>query len=809
MTTADSPEAHPGPPPLNHLVVVDLTTELGTLACRFLSGFGATVIRVEPPGGDPLRMREPLGEGTDGKPVSLYWLHLMAGRECRQLDLGTAAGRAEFRSLLSGADIIIESQPVGRMDELGIGYEVLRAEFPSLIWTSITPFGRTGPRSAWAATDLIGLASGGLMSLCGDPDRAPLRPSVEQGYAQAGAVALSGTLAALHARNVTGKGQLVDVSMQEAIANCLGNARLFFEFDGIVSRRAGGSRAFGEHGSRLVYACADGYVAISRTPDTMEPMHKWIRETAFEPHWDADEWAKLPQSGAGTPGPEKSRELEDDLTAFFALGRKMDLYEQGQRRGIMICPVSTPADLLENQQLAARGFVTEKYVPELGRSVKLPGAPARMSRTPWLDDPGAHHPAARDAPAPPATSAAPDSRAVLAGVRIADFSWVGVGPIATQLLGGLGAEVIRVESTRRLDVFRSGGPRRGESPPDASAYFANVNRDKLGITLNLSRPEARDVALRLAARSDVLVESFRPGFMASAGLSYEDVKAVNPSIIFISCSMEGAAGPHAGFKGFGLTLQATVGFTHFTGWPDRAPVGTGTAYTDWFATNIAQAALFAALEHRRRTGEGQYIDLSQLETCIWALDAEVLRFTAAGEVRGAPGNRDQAMTPHGVFPCAGTDQWIAIAVRDATDWDALASLIADPGLQSPAFLKTTARRQAEDEIEATISRWTATQDKNQLAERLQAARIPAYPVNEVGDVHHDAQLRARNHFWRLGHPVVGEADWDAPAFRLSDTPMYPLRPAPVLGQDNERVYGEILRYSDDEIAELTVAGVIE
>ena len=597
--------------------------------------------------------------------------------------------------------------------------------------------------------------------------------------------------------------------MQEAIANCLGNARLFFEFDGIVSRRAGGSRAFGEHGSRLVYPCADGYVAISRTPDTMAPMHAWIRETAFEPHWDAEEWAKLPQSGAGRPGPEKSRELEDDLTAFFALGKKMDLYEQGQRRGIMICPVSTPADLLQNQQLAARGFFAERYVPELGKMVKFPGAPVRMSLTPWRDDGRGQPTPAREEVPPSDPGALPDSRNVLAGIRIADFSWVGVGPIATQLLGGLGAEVIRVESAARLDVFRSGGPRRGESPPDASAYFANVNRDKLGITLNLSRPEARDVALRLAARSDVLVESFRPGFMASAGLSYEDVRAVNPSIIMISCSMEGAAGPHAGFKGFGLTLQATVGFTHFTGWPDRAPVGTGTAYTDWFATNIAQAALFAALEHRRRTGEGQYIDLSQLETCIWALDAEVLRFTAAGEVRAAPGNRNQAMTPHGVFPCSGADQWISIAVRDATGWDALASLIGDPSLQSPTFLDRTARHAAEDEIEATIGRWTASQDKHALAERLQAAGIPAYPVNEVGDVHNDPQLRARNHFWRLAHPVVGAADWDAPAFRLSETHMYPLRPAPVLGQDNERVYGEILGYSDDEIAELTVAGVIE
>ncbi|MBI5288660.1 MAG: CoA transferase, partial [Chloroflexi bacterium] len=608
MTAAESIEAQPGPPPLDHLVVVDLTTELGTLACRFLSGFGATVMRLEPPGGDPLRAREPLAEGHDGQPVSLYWLHMMAGRDCRVVDLESGLGRAEFRRLLAGADVVIESQPVGRMDDLGIGYDALRADFPNLIWTSITPFGRTGPRAAWAATDLIGLASGGLMSLCGDPGRAPVRPSVEQGYAQAGAVALAGTLAALHARNATGRGQLVDVSMQEAIANCLGNARLFFEFEGIISRRAGGSRAFGEHGSRLVYPCADGYVAISRTPGTMAPMHAWIRETAFEPHWDADEWAKLPQSGEGTPGPEKSRELEDDLTAFFALGKKMDLYEEGQQRAIMICPVSTPADLLQNQQLAAREFFTDRYVPELRRSVKFPGAPVQMSRTPWRDDTSRHHGAVRDVAPPTAPTAVHDSRGVLAGIRIADFSWVGVGPIATQLLGGLGAEVIRVESTARLDVFRSGGPRRGDSPPDASAYFANCNRDKLGINLNLSRPGAREVALRLAARSDVLVESFRPGVLARLGLAPAELRLRFPRLVLASLTGWGQTGPWAQLAGHDLGFVALAGML---GHAD--PAMPRIQWADLAAGGLCAALrITAALAGRAVTGEGDWLDVAML-----------------------------------------------------------------------------------------------------------------------------------------------------------------------------------------------------
>lgn len=799
---------HATNPPLAHLRVVDLTTDLGTLAVRLLSGFGANVTRVETPGGDPLRQKPPLAPGKDGQPVSLYWLHMMDGRETVTLDLEADAGREAFLALLDESDIVVESQPWGRLAAVGLDYAELHDRFPHLIWTSITPFGREGPHADWQGTDLIGMAAGGLMSLCGDPGLPPLRVSVEQGYAQAGAVAAAGTLAALHARNLSCMGQLVDVSMQEAVANCLGNARLFYEFDGIVSKRAGGARAYGEHGARLVYPCADGYVAISRSPDTMLPLHRWIRESGMDPGWDAEEWATLPQSGPGTPGPEKTKELEDSLVAFFKTKGKMALYEEGQGLGIMICPASTPADLLINEQLRDRGYFVERNYEELGRTVKVPGAPAIFSRTPWRSGPVSQAEAKREQPPTAAQPGEKDSRKVLAGVRVADFSWVGVGPICTQLLATMGAEVIRVESSARLDVFRSGGPKRGNHP-DSSAYFGNCNRDKLGITLNLGKKGAREVALRLAAESDILVESFRPGFMRSVGLSYEDIRAVNPGIIMMSASMEGATGPHTSFKGFGLTLQATVGFTHFTGWPGRAPVGTGTAYTDWFATNIAAASVLSALEHRRRTGEGQYVDLSQLEACAWALDAEVLRYTATGELREPLGNRHESMAPHGVFPAEGNDQWIAIAVRDDRDWQALVAAMGEALPLELGQLGFEGRKEQEDAIEGALAAWTASLEKHALATSLQAEGVPAHAVNDMRDVAEDPQLEARGHFWKVTHPEIGEAGWDAPAFRLSETPLYPRNPAPKLGEHNNFVYREVLGCSDEEIAEMAIAGLLD
>lgn len=801
------PQANRRVSPLGHLRIVDLTTELGALAVRMLTGLGAEVIRLEPPSGDPLRKRQPVVTATDGEAVSLYWLQMMAGSKTERVDLDDDTGKARFVELLRSADVLIESQPLNRMKALGLDYEVLQERLPRLIWTSITPFGRVGPRAGWAATDITALAAGGLMSLCGDSDRAPLRPSVEQGYAQAGIVGLAGTLAALHARTATGHGQLVDVSMQEAISNCLGNSRLYYELDGVNSIRAGGSRAYGDRGTRLVYPCADGYISISRNAHSPGLLAKWMLDDGIAPNFDPEEWAKYPQSGAGMASVEKTLELERDLEAFFMTRGKMSLYEEGQRRGLMICPVSSPEDLLRNEQLTGRGFFIEKFFPDLGASHMVPGSPARMSLTQW-DSPPASRDSTRDPEGQPPFPGSTDSHDALSGIRVADFSWVGVGPLAAQTLGFLGAEVVHVESATRLDGLRSSGPRRGEGP-DAGAYFANFNREKLGMTLNLHAPGAREVALRLARESDVLLESFRPGFMASVGLSYDEVRAVNPGIIMMSCSMEGASGPHAGFRGFGLTLQSTVGFTHFTGWPDRPPVGTGTAYTDWFAANVAASFLLAALEHRRRTGEGQYIDLSQLEACIWALDAEVLRYSVTGKAGVALGNRHPEMVPHGVFPCRGTDQWIAISIRNDADWKRFADNVPDVRVNRAELNSVTGRRAAEDEIEAMIAAWTAQCDKKNLADVLQAQGIPAYPVNDVSDLHSDIQLLARGHFWHQLHPVIGDAGWDAPAFRLSKTPLYPGKPAPRLGGDNPYVYGQVLGLSAKEIADLAVAGVLE
>ena len=809
-----------GPLPFEGLRVLDLTDEYGILATRLLAGLGADVVRVEPPEGDRLRRLAPTLRTEAGDEVGLYWAHFAGGKRSVVLDLESPEGQRDLARLIGSADVLFESGRLADLDRWGHDWATLHARHPALIYTSVTPFGLDGPRADWLGGDLIAMAAGGLMGLCGDPDRAPLRVAVEQGSAQGSLQALVGTLIALRARHLGAGGQRVDVSMQEAVTNTMGNAHQTWVMDKLIFRRAGGGRATTEPGgTRLVWEASDGYAAWGRRPTEMQGLHAWMVAEGAAPTWDPDEWSRLPVVGRNAPGPDRVDPLNAEIAAFFKRYPKMTLYEAGQRRGLMVCPVSTAHDLFENDQLLDRGFFREFEHAEAGRTLVQPGPPFRTSRSGWrIGIPprlGEHTRKVLDGlPPDDSTPTAPhprpvDSREIFAGLKVADFSWVGVGPMAAQTFAWFGAEVVRIESSYRLDTFRDSTPLAPGEGPDRSAYWANVNRDKYGMTLNLRHPEAHEVARRLVERADIVTESFAPGFMASVGMDYEWVRSVNPRAIMISMSMEGQGGPHLGFKGFGLVLQATAGVSAFTGWPDRRPVGTGVAYTDWFATYLAQTSLIAALEHRDRTGEGQYIDLSQLESMIWGLDDAVIRYSANGETLEPQGNRHRWAAPHGVYPCAGEDQWCAVSVFTDAQWRALRDAVGSPDLADPRFDTIEGRKEHEDALDAAISAWTASRDSHDLAAALQAAGVPAHHVNDARDVDTDPQLVHRGHWWPIEHPVIGPMVWDSPAYRLSATPAYPKRPAPRLGEHNEYVYRDLLGYSEEEFVALMLSGVTD
>lgn len=404
------------------------------------------------------------------------------------------------------------------------------------------------------------------------------------------------------------------------------------------------------------------------------------------------------------------------------------------------------------------------------------------------------------------------TRKPLEGVRIADFCWVGAGSYTTKILADHGADVIKIESRAKVDGIRLSPPfAGGESGVNRSGYFADRNTGKRSITIDMRTPRGQQVARKLVAVSDVVSNNFTPGVMGKFGLSYEDVREINPAAIFLAMSMQGSGGPDRDFVGYGSTISALVGLHHLSGIPGKLPVGTGTNYPDHIPNpGHAAFAVLAALRHTRRTGRGQYIDLAQTEATIAVLGPAILEYTVNGRDREPKGNQHDRFAPHGVYPCKGVDRWIAIAVKDDAGWRALVDVlgIADDDLES-AWGKERTRQLAADELDTLVASYTLGHDAWQLSERLQAAGVPAGPVQDAADVvDWDPQLRARGHWLRLPHGVMGESIYNAPPFRLSRTPSEPDRAAPLLGEHTREVCEEVLGIPPSEIEELIESGVL-
>ncbi len=395
-----------------------------------------------------------------------------------------------------------------------------------------------------------------------------------------------------------------------------------------------------------------------------------------------------------------------------------------------------------------------------------------------------------------------------AGIRVAEFAWVIAGPLATQYLAVHGADVIHIESRARPDVLRGGQPMVGGPPgPDAAAYFANFNQGKRGITLNLRHPHAVELAKRLIATCDVVAENFTPGTMEKLGLGHEALREVRPDLIMLRMALAGQTGPERNYKGFGTVIQGAAGITELTGWPDRAPAGTGVAYTDFVASHIAAFALLSALDDRRRTGRGQYIDLSQQEASMYVLDAALLDYSVNRHNQTRQGNRHPSAAPHGVFPSLGDDAWVAIAVTSDAEWRGLCAAMGEPPWsRDERFATLLGRKEHEDDLERLVGEWTAEFTAREAADLLRAYATPASIVADAADLHADAQLIHRGHFLDLDHPVQGHFPFDALAYRLDGVTPRPPRPAPLLGQDNAAVYRELLGLGDDDYRALEAEG---
>lgn len=410
----------------------------------------------------------------------------------------------------------------------------------------------------------------------------------------------------------------------------------------------------------------------------------------------------------------------------------------------------------------------------------------------------------------------------LEGIRIIDMGIIWAGPFSTIMLADMGAEVILVESLQHFNQTRGNAPYPPEAamrsetvgssyvnhgfgperPYNCYATFNYGERNKLSATLDLTRPKGREILLRLVKISDVFMENNAYGTMPKLGVTYEVLRAARPDIIMLAFPGYGNTGPYRHFKGLGANVEALVGHTWLRGYPDSDPSTTYSVYhADPAAGATAAFAVLAAIHHRRKTGQGQYIDMSQAENVIHHLSQAVMDYSMNGRGQGTLGNRDPSMV-QGCYRCAGEDKWLVLSLEDDEEFVALGHLMGKPGLaQDPRFADAVSRYHNHDALDTIISAWTADKDHYELFHLLQRAGIPAGPVVDFGEVLHEPHLRARNFFLRTTHPDAGTHDYAGHLFRLSEG-QPPNKPAPTLGQHNDYVYRELLGMAEEEYQQL-------
>jgi crotonobetainyl-CoA:carnitine CoA-transferase CaiB-like acyl-CoA transferase len=780
---------------LTGIRVLDVAAPLGAYVGRLLGDLGADVIKIEPPGGDPGRHLAPFLTAGQER-LSLAFLQANLNKRSIILDLNQPQDQERFRTLAARADVVMSTESVQTWAARGIDLDRLATDFPGLVWTAMTPFGLSGPYSAYAGNNLIAEAMGGLMYIQGDDKQPPCVSPYEQGRHLASLHAAFGTLAALWERQASGRGQVVEVSMQEVIAQVY-YPLVRYAYRSEILRRPGTRNPQPANG---YYRCQDGHVFIS----LFQP-HHWDRlvelmhdPVLLEPAW-RDRDYRLAHAEV----------VEARLQQFAARFERWALTEELQRRGLPTAPLSTVADLAANVHLAARHFFMDIEQPPWGR-LRSPGPIFHTTAAPlrvWRPAPrlGEHQTAVLETDVWPVrpTHVPPVSethrRLPLAGIRILDFSRVWAGPYGTRYLADLGAEVIKVESGKFPDGRRTDDP-----------AYAEINRNKRFITLNFQTPAGRELSQRLVAISDVVVENFSPRVMAQYGLDYQHLRMVRPDLIMVSLPGFGQSGPHSTFVSYGGPLMAYTGMALLWGHAD-SPIDAHSklAHPDYIAAATLALAVTAALHHRAQTGQGQHIEIAQVEATATAMAVAFLDYFANGTIAAPQGNRDPNCVPQGCYPCLGYDAWCVLSCATEAQWRALAQLIGGATLADDARFATVASRwQQHDALDTLISDWTQQCTPHQAMRLLQAAGVPAGVVQTGEDLWRDVHLRVRDAFVTLQHPEPGTVEHLGPAVRLHATPGQLQHPAGRMGEANDAVFCGLLGLSQDELARLVEIGVI-
>ena len=806
--------------------VLDFTDERGELGPMLLGDLGADVIRVEPPEGSAARRCAPFDERQpDPSLASLQFQAFNRNKRSIVLDPDSAADREVLIELIRSVDFIFESARPSPLARYHVDLEEVQQLNPEVVFVRLTPFGDDGPHAELAASDLVIAAMGGPVALQGSFDRAPVRITVPQVWRHAGAEAAAAAMVA-HARRVrTAEGQFVDLSAQCAMTWTMLNAMDAHAIQGWNFEREGSPTLPDVLRVENMHPTADGHmIAIPNSKLLGACTEKMIADGVAEPWLRNVDWATYQQRILEPDlQPLNLLDATDMLQRWLARYPKQELYHWGLAHGATLAPVNTLPELLELEHLQRRDYWFEPAGEPAGApaGVRFPGLWAKATAAPMevrrqAASLGEHSDEIRaelasGAPRKSSSASSGEGGSLpFSGIKVADFAWVGVGPITSKCLADHGADVVRVESESRPDVLRGHGPFKDDEPGwNRSQFFGDFNTSKRSLALNMKSPESLEIAKRLVLEADVFIESFAPGAIARMGLGYAAVSELNPGLIMVSTCLMGQTGPAAAMAGYGYHAAGIAGFYEVIGWPDRAPSKPWIAYTDTVAPRFLSALVTAALDHRRRTGQGCYIDLAQIEAALHFLGPELLDLQINGHAARRLGNRSRFFAPQGVYRCSGEDQWCAIAVDSDAQWRALCDVLArDDWAQDETLADADGRLAAHDRLDEGISQWTLGQDPLQVMNALQAAGVPAGRVQRSSDLLADPQYQHRGFYRYLDHTEMGRIPYAGHQYRVAGYDNGPRGPAPCLGEHSFEVLSELLGFSDEEVAAAFASGAV-
>jgi crotonobetainyl-CoA:carnitine CoA-transferase CaiB-like acyl-CoA transferase len=790
------------------LRVVELASGVAGAYCtKLLADLGAEVLKVEGPQGAQLRHLGPFpGDAPHPDRGGLH-IYLDAGKRSCVLDLDSdGAARELLRSLVARADVLVEDLDSGRRAAWGLDpQETLRLN-GSLVHLSVTPFGLTGPLRDWLSDEIVDWALGGYMYFTGDPAREPLHIPGHQSAFHAGMHGAFAVLAGLwHARR-TGEGQHIDLSHWEATLLAHAWLTVAWTHCGVVLRRRGTD----------FLRCRDGWVYIFR--GMMYSPHLFILigrpELAEDERWNT--FQKWIDNGPALWS------LVEEWTSQHS---KHEVVARAQELRIAATPVNTVADLATSPQLQARGWFQEVEQPGLGR-VRVPGAPYKLSETPARPQGpapslGQHTGQVTSGQVWPGESryrptagvrGGSDGGGPLAGIKVVEMTANWAGPLTGRLLGDLGATVVKIEIASRpaTRTLYHVGAEPGKYHYNRSGYFNKMNRNKFGISLDVSRPKGREVFLRLIRWADVFIENNSPRVVRNLNITYDVLKEVNPRLVMVSESGFGATGPEADYVAFGANIETSCGLASVIGYQPGDAYRTSSFYADPIAGAHGAVAVMAALHRREETGRGQYIDLALQEAAACFMGEFLMDYFLNGRVAQARGNRHPRYAPQGCYPCVGEDAWVVLCVRSDDEWRRLCAAVGHPEwAERPELATAEGRRQHHDEVDSLIRSWTEGMDHWEAARILQQAGVPAAPVLKNYEIVWNEHLHERGYLVPVRHPDAGVLPYPGFPWKFSRTPGSVRLPAPRFAEHNEYVLRELLGLTDADIRQLEEEGSVD